>query len=94
MGTLRLLVAGGNGIARKGLCALVREQPAGKWLERLVTAEKPSREQNRSGRTWRHSDDAFSRELGNLRRLLRTSQDSLVLLADKTARAVPRSAHR
>lgn len=27
MGTLRLLVAGGNEIARKGLCALVREQP-------------------------------------------------------------------
>jgi DNA-binding NarL/FixJ family response regulator len=26
MGTLRLLVAGGNEIARKGLCALVREQ--------------------------------------------------------------------
>lgn len=29
MGALRLLVAGGNEIARKGLCALVREQP--KW---------------------------------------------------------------
>lgn len=27
MGTLRLMVAGGNEIARKGLCALVREQP-------------------------------------------------------------------
>jgi DNA-binding NarL/FixJ family response regulator len=27
MGTLRLLVAGGNEIVRKGLCALVREQP-------------------------------------------------------------------
>jgi DNA-binding NarL/FixJ family response regulator len=27
MGTLRLLVAGGNEISRKGLCALVREQP-------------------------------------------------------------------
>jgi DNA-binding NarL/FixJ family response regulator len=27
MGTLRLLVAGGNEIARKGVCALVREQP-------------------------------------------------------------------
>jgi len=27
MGTLHLLVAGGNEIARKGLCALVREQP-------------------------------------------------------------------
>jgi DNA-binding NarL/FixJ family response regulator len=27
MGTLRLLVAGSNEIARKGLCALVREQP-------------------------------------------------------------------
>jgi DNA-binding NarL/FixJ family response regulator len=27
VGTLRLLVAGGNEIARKGLCALVREQP-------------------------------------------------------------------
>jgi DNA-binding NarL/FixJ family response regulator len=27
MGTLRLLVAGGNEIARTGLCALVREQP-------------------------------------------------------------------
>jgi YesN/AraC family two-component response regulator len=27
MGTLRLLVAGGNEITRKGLCALVREQP-------------------------------------------------------------------
>src|SRR5579862_1508476 len=27
MGTLRLLVAGGNEIARKGLCSLVREQP-------------------------------------------------------------------
>jgi DNA-binding NarL/FixJ family response regulator len=27
MGTLRVLVAGGNEIARKGLCALVREQP-------------------------------------------------------------------
>jgi DNA-binding NarL/FixJ family response regulator len=27
MGTLRLLVAGGNEITRKGVCALVREQP-------------------------------------------------------------------
>ena len=27
MGTLHLLVACGNEIARKGLCALVREQP-------------------------------------------------------------------
>src|SRR6202030_1643395 len=27
MGTLHLLVAGGNEITRKGLCALVREQP-------------------------------------------------------------------
>src|SRR3984957_15660297 len=34
MGTLRLLVAGGNEIARKGLCALVREQPG--WE---ITAE-------------------------------------------------------
>src|SRR6202051_4786822 len=27
MGTLHLLVAGGNEITRKGICALVREQP-------------------------------------------------------------------
>ena|ERR1700722_6853391 len=27
MGTLRVLVAGGNDIARKGMCAVVREQP-------------------------------------------------------------------
>ena len=30
MGTLRLLVAGGNEMARKGLCTLVREQPG--WV--------------------------------------------------------------